>query len=521
MLPAPGSTLTVRDDDIGDVLANIGAFRPAGRGKGAGILSRMRGNESAAQMIRKYDEEGPGIVGFYLDLKADVIGLVDFEVQRWSSQGLDWQWDTHPAASSALANDLVGPNGERLPEFARHYARELEAVGEVGFAPVKTANGTRYRVLPIDPGSYEIVGKENGQPSVLGFKGSRTAKRPTSPEEAANREDWVEIPVDQIFRIYRPHPKWFAEPYTPLARALIDIRRYENASRALHRAVASQLINGGLLWFKGTANDLKPTQGANRRRVSNTGEGGRLGHLGIQIKSIMDAGERSLADYDETEVESAMFHPVVTAEVPPQFIDSGKAVDRDLLDVKQNALEDFARSVNIPMSVLVEGQGAAQRLLNEWLQDKTFKQTSIMPLARRVAAGLTVAFLHPRLRELQQREPGLFIDPKTNTAIPITDFRIWPNEASITQDEPDIADIKDAVKCGVANPDMWLDAIDGQRYKMERPAEVSDFDWWQMLQAKQARDFDYDTPTTQDDPALPEGEPIAARAAWWTSPWQP
>lgn len=503
MLPSPGAVFQPDRvlDDYGQVLAAVMPFQP--QQKRTGFLSKLRGQTSASEAIRKADEEGPGIVGFYLDLKADVTALVDYRIQRWDRVALEWTWDDHPAASSALATDLLGVNGERIDEFARHFAREMEAVGEVGFAPVEMDGMVRYRTLSLDPGSFEITEKnKDGTAKMLGFKGTRAAKRPAKGQES---HDWIEIPADSVIRILRPHPRWFAEPYTPLARALGDVRRYENATRALHRAVASQLINSGLLWFQGSHKDLVQPN-ANSGRNGRVNGQQRLGFLGQQIQGLMDAGERALTDYDETQVQSAMFHPIVSEEAPPQFINIGETVDPNLLDLKRDALEDFARDVNIPMSVLVEGQGAAQRLLNEWLQDKSFKQTSIMPDARRVGAGLTVAFLHPRLQRLAEREPRLFL--QDGQQIPVTDFRIYPDEASITQDEPEIDDIKHAVECGILSPEALIDALDGHRFRLDRPEGITDWDWWRMYHAESKNSDEVESPSPQ-----------ATTASVWSQPW--
>lgn len=522
--PAPQS-FSILDRD--KVIAAVTPLRVQAKGS---ILSRLGRNKSTSETIRQYDENGPGVVGFYLDLKADVTGLIKMRIQRWNRTTMEWEFHDHPAANAAIHKDLVGVNGERLPDFVRHFAREIEAIGEVGFVAVPAAGGTRYRVVSLDPGSYEVVKKVKGEATVLGFKGTRNTKEPKTADDLANADDWFEVNVADVHRIYRPHPRWWYEPYTPLTRSLKDIRRYDNAGRAIHRAIASQLINGGILWFKGSEKDLRalPRNGRNSEDgdVSN-----RLGWLAQQIKSLIDAGERSLVDYDEEEVMSAMFHPVVTDDSPPQYIDVGKPVDQSLMEVKQDALRDFARSVNVPMSVLVEGQGAAQRMLNEWLQDKAFKETAILPDARRVAGALTVAFLHPRLTQMKVRQPGLFTDDDGNE-IAVTDLRIWPDEAELIQEEPSLGDIQSAVELGVLSPEALVAALDAEQYALERPEGITDWDWWLTTRiattqaAAEVINQNIDQDPFNDPETLPIGttqpvdEPVAASAApsWWIQP---
>lgn len=526
MLPSPSNQFLADRvlDDFGEVTAAVGHIRKSSKGS---FLSRLRGQQTVVEAIRHADENGPGVVGFYLDLKSDVLGLLDFRLQQWDRVALKWQWSSHPAASSAIATDLVGTRGERLEDFARKFSRELETAGELGFAPIevpvpgRNPDGsqktvTRYGVFSLDKGSYEVLEKHkgSGKPKTIGFRGAADAKKPRSINDARADEDWVVVDADLIVRIYNPHPRWFSEPYTPLARALNDIRRFDNAGRAVHRGVVNQILNSGFLWFKGSPKDL--VQNIPQTRRNRGREEVQLGWLGEQINSILDAGERSLMDYEETDTRSALWHPIVTEEEPPRVIDAKQPIDPNLLNVKRDALEDFARSVNIPMSILIEGQGSAQRLLNEWLQDKAFKQTSVMPSARMVAGGLTVGFLHPRLRAVAARQPNLFIEQiadDVQVQIPETDFRIWPDETSITQDEPEIADVAEAVKAGVLRREAWSEALDGQDHFLELPDDVSEWDWFQTFNQRRAREYDHDVDQAEEQPST------RASVGWFADPF--
>lgn len=522
MIPEHQTKTLVRDR-IGNVLAAVGPLNSA-RAEGKGnLFGRLMGEQDVRTLIRRYDDEGPGIVGFYLDLKADMAGLCGYRIQFWSTTERRWIWADSTAAT-AILNDLRGPNGETTPDFVRMQTRELEAVGEVGLAEVPFGGGVRYRSVALDPGSYVVTQKDrDGNPLMLGFKGSKDA---VAPKPGVNSTDWFEVPFANVTRIWRPHNRWFDQPYTPLMRSLRDVRRFDNAGRAVHRAVASQLVMAGMMWFEGDEKDLTGFVQGNANGAASTEQARRLGYLGQAIQKLMEYGERHLGDIDEEMMSAASPYPFVS-KTPPQWVDMGRTLDPNLLDVKKDALEDFARDVNIPMSVLVDGQGAAQRLLNEWLQDKAFKQTAVLPDARRTAAGLTVAFLHTRLRALQNSQVGRELLSISGELAPVTNFRIWPDDSTITRDDPTITDITDAIKLGAIDTDALVEVLGMEEYRLNRPADVTGYEHWLAIQ-KSTSILDLDEPeeieeaetagiaatlNEDDDTETPD-----VISSWWTPP---
>lgn len=485
MFPLPGARVASRPPK--DFLAAVSGFRPEDKKKS--LMSRSFGGKSEIEQIRWYDENGPSVIGFYLDLKASMIRLVDYKVQVWDKEEADWVWSENPEVQAIPKKHLLGLHNESLHEIAAKIAREIEAVGEVGFAKiVKDDIVQGYTTVPLDPGSYEVLESDkDGYPLRIAVKMTRGAKGGRGVDYDSST-DFMVLDTENIHRVFKPHPRWLDEPFTPLVRALPDIRRYDNSGRALHRAIASVLLLARVLWFKGSKNDIARVKG----------QGHELGHLGHQLAQLTEFSERAITDYDETEIQSAMAYPIVSEE-PPQLIEIGKVIEPEILEVKKDALGDVARGLNIPMSVLVEGQGAAQRMLNEWLQDKAFKETAIFPLARLVANGLTACFLQPKLDELGYEGQA---------------YRIWPDEITITDEEPEdekpsLDQLLEAVCKGIISPRAFVEKAGlDESYLLDRPEGIDDWAWFQMI-AKIAE-------TEGEEPAAFEAR---ASAGWADRLW--
>jgi hypothetical protein len=439
--------------------------------KTGGLLGSKEGDKlTPSELIRRADANGPGVVGYYLDMVADLASRFGYEVQLWNPATGSFEWWNNPIVTSQVSGKLIGPQGERSTEFIRAMARDVAGVGEVGFAPVDVDAGIRYRVLPVDPGSYHVVSKkDDGTPLRLAFPGYEGMGKPKERQDEASQPGFLFIDADKVWRVYRPHPRFWAQPYSPLMRVLQDLRRFENASRAFHRAVASQLINAKILAIRASQRDLG--------HVSSDGKPGLSPGLASQINNLLDGFEHSLLDYEEEWASSAAPHLWVSSEdTPLELVDLGPVVDEGLQLAKEDALKDIARGLNVPQESIVNGIGSATRLLNEDNLREGIEE-AVRPLAALVANALTTAFLHPALRRLG---PDLMLSEE-GRSVAIEDVRIWPNQLSVTSDDPDIDDIFRAVEIGALEPQAITEALDQGHNAMQLPPGLTSFDWWQTF----------------------------------------
>jgi hypothetical protein len=452
----PGHTYTFSPPPP-DIQAAISTFKPTNRRRS--LMTRLADGKTAEQMIRDYDELGPGVVGYYLDLKAAMVSLIRWQVQKWDPDSYCWVSANEPIPNTSWATQFRGPRNESSTELIYRLARDVEAIGQVGIAKVVTVEGDRYEVLPLDSGGIEIL--KDGDPKILGFKRSKGAEKPKTVDAAYDSDDWTVVEENNLLRIFRRHPRWPNEPYSPLIRSLKEIRRYDNATRALHRPIASQLALAKVLFFKG-----HPKQFGSKRNGKF-----EFGFLGQQIDQMMEYGERAITDYEEDQVSSAMPYPLV-AEEEPKLIEVAKLVDPDLLDLKEDAVKDLARSWNIPHAIIMEGQGSATRMLNEVLQDEAFRATSIMPLAQLIADTVTAVFLRPWLHEANQTWDSVSLDP--------VQYRIWPVADDDTTPEPE--EVFGLLDRGVITPEYAAQILNVEEGILSRPADVTAWDWWCQYQ---------------------------------------
>lgn len=231
-----------------------------------------------------------------------------------------------------------------------------------------------------------------------------------------------------------------------------------------------------------------------------TVHGSRLGTLGDAIRSLVSSGKKHLDDLREEEVAGAMPHPWIS-KTAPKWIEIGRPFDKAAIESKRDALEDFARGQNIPMSVLVEGQGAGARLLNNIRQDEAFKETAIYPKIARVCNGLTGAFLRPILRAEGMAEED------------VGRYRVWFSKANL-ESKGDPEKIAAAVKGGVLVRLAWARALGREEDLLDLPEGVTEYE--HFITTLGRTDVFGELPATLDDVREAISKSTEQRAsAWW------
>ena len=469
-----------------DLTAAISNFRFEKRGS---LLSKLFPGKSAEQMVRLYDEVGPGLVGHYLDVKAAMVSTLRWQIQVWEPSTYSWVASKEPLPNTVWFNHFKGTKNESAKSLILLMARDIDSVGQVGLGETTNRQGqVRYEVLPLDAAAHERIGRK--QDNLIAFRKHPAAKKPRNVQEAVADDNWSVYDAGKVHRVFQRHPVWANEAYSPILRSLKEIRRYDNIQRAIHRVPASQLALSKLLWFPGRASDYGVAQGKSFK----------LGHLGRQISEILKYGERSITDYDEGDVASAMPYPIVS-ENKPELVEVAQAVDPLLLELKEDALKDLARSWNMPQAMITEGPGAAHRLLNEDLQKESFYEMSVMPLAQLIADGLTAVFLVPWLQANAAKFGQLEIEP--------TNYRIWPVIDKDSAIDPEY--VFEMVRLGIMTPEFAAELLNVMAGKLERPPGVTPWDQWLYLNG-----------TDGENPEEETADPVDVTAGlkeWMTKPY--
>lgn len=470
------------------IQAAVGPLQTAGKRKR--WFSGIRADWESS--LFDFDRHGPSFLGFYLDLVSEYPSMCDIIIQKWEDG--KWELDDSPQASVDLRG-LRGVNEER-PQLIARIIRLLELPGRMAWIPIEepldpddpdSETETRFAVVPVHVLEEK---KQNGIPFYLFME---------EPDLKPGQPGARLIPKENVKQIWRPDIEYPGMHWTPLQRAIPELRLFRNVQRTISRSAASKLLNADLLWIEGEASDLAV-------KVRNDGQGApgagrRLGYLGVALQKMIQAGKQNLDDIREENVAAAFPHPFVSPKEPKR-VKIGRPYDPEALAAKQDALTDFARGQNIPMSVLVEGQGAGARLLNNVKQDEAFKETSLFPKLGRACNGLTGVWLRP-LMEASGR--GAMAQ----------DRRVWFTKAAL-EPEGDPKQIGEAVNAGILTRQCWADSLGKGDKLLPLPDGVSEAEWLLAMKGGGAPAVPSASP--QDD-AVRERVALSREgiqaSAWW------
>ena len=480
-------TASLARDADSVVTAAVGPMRNV---EAKGWFGGSSGDVKAKQeQVLHYDKNGPGFVGFYLDLYSTLAAEFPLVIQEY----VDGRWQlAQGGRPGELLAEIKGV-GEDQKQFHQANCRAFKAVGEVAFWP--NANGHAngwHRDLPHTIKSHGKHPTMKGRPNVYLCESSPGVAKEYKPDAAPPSGLHV-VPYAQMRRVWAPDTEYSSLPTSSLFRILSDIRRYETFNRNVQRSGTAALLLAGLLWIEGDAKDVV---GSPSPMAQSSAEAA-LGPLGKQIRSLMKAAQRNVDDTDERQVASAMAHPFVY-KTKPERVEIGKAVDPGMLQAKADALADAARGVDGPMSAIVEGQGAAQRLLNEWKQDSAINQAALS-LSARVALSYGPALLDPRLTDEERGR-----------------FRVFVDESALDNEETDSSEDLSLWEKGVITRDALarrrgVDPAD----MLPLPDGVTDYEHW--LASTGSRDVvDNEVADAPVTPAAPEdGATVASASPWW------
>ena len=434
--------------------------------------------------IVAYDRHGPGFVGFYLDLYSTIAGEIPLMLAH-TPDGATTPERFEGGRANALLAGIRGVDVDQQ-EFHQQNCRQMEAVGEIALWPhEKGPDSGWHTALP------HIVTSHGKHPTKKGLPAAYDV--PLVYGGKFGDGNAIRVPYTHMRRIWRPDITYRLDAYSPLFRILNDIRRFQTLNRGIQRRAAALIILQGLLWIEGDASDVVPQPD---KQTGNANK--RLGPLGKQIQSLLKSAQRNSDDVDEKLAASAFPHPFVYGN-EPKHIEFGSAIPERVLEGKRDALEDSARGVSGPMSAIVDGQGAAQRLLNEWRQETAVMQAAAN-LSRRVASGYTKAILAKQLTEDEQARG----------------VHVTVDMSAVTVEETDSDDDFAMWRAGaISLPELRRRRGVDESAALGVPEGVTEFDLWQAQ-------FSADI---AEDPAVDESvedtEMRATAAASWFDDFYP
>lgn len=385
-----------------------------------GDIADIRNPTPAQARIRKYDREGPGILGATLDIPAGLSTHVRLVVRRRTPTG--WVVSDDPAANFILA--MWKGRHESQSQLFRKLIRSLDGVGEV------------YQVREQDPADKSWYYELHSTSSIVA-KPDGTAVLKLRPNARPNSRWQRTIDQRHVEHLYTADNEWPGLAWTPMHRALGHIEDYRKALRTVGRNLDSQLAMNGILWAKAV-----------------TGGSTWIDKVKSWTKAAID---------DDSGIEAVSPFLLETVE-KPEWLDVGRADHEDQLLAADKAVMAFAQSVDVPTKMVLEGPGAANHwndiAIGDWLADFTMH-----PRLERAAQMVYTAHWRPWAKVLGLVEGNL------------DDYQIWFDDASIRGKTDRTPDIFKAWDRGIANAQAVADAIGlTPEQVLELPDAVAEFD---------------------------------------------
>lgn len=268
----------------------------------------------------------------------------------------------------------------------------------------RRVTGERFQVRELDPASMTIHHSVYGPTAIERLKDGASYLIKDSPGDKGRK-----VAAQDVRRMWWPDPNYPAMAWSPLWAGLDDLKRYHLLGKVISRTASSALLARGIIW------------------VPKEGLGKMVTHKGKQRRELLaqyyDAANDKLHAADDSVaavVPYAMYYGNDFKE--PSLITFPVAFDGNLLGLRSEALESFARSADLPSSLVVNGgpgSGTAggstgMNHITDLLVDRRYFDHTVAPQIDAVLHwDLTNGYLRPALAaaaqaEVFQDEPSLY-----------------------------------------------------------------------------------------------------------------
>lgn len=306
--------------------------------------------------IEQIDIHGPGFVGWWLDNRSTLVSQTPVII---TVDGVILT-DEHP--EYRLLNSLLSHFRNQLETQVQIFfrlARILSTYGEVWIGRMQNYGWSVW-----------------ARKELSVYKDSPYAVNPVTGEKQ---------PVE-IQKRWIPSPHNFMVPYTPLTRAIPEIRRYRSAVHAQVADADSRLVSNGMLFF--------PEEGY-------TQTGARAAEQKMTEYVRLAQARRADQRYLPGSQDPSTLAPFPMTGPPPNHVTLARRLDSVLIELEKKALEAFARAVNIPLKLLVEGPGTA-KYSNEDAIIQAYIRDDIQPLVNHIIGMIEDIYLRPTVQRANE-----------------------------------------------------------------------------------------------------------------------
>lgn len=383
--------------------------------------------------VIKYDREGPGIVGYYLDTVALLASLCPLVPAERDSNGR-WVRSDDPVLHAIAA-------GYRTPLFEQHelvstHVRAREGVGEA------------WIVWSADIGWHIVT-----VPNVTSVSGSNGTIQWTDLYGITRK-----TPGEQVYKSWLPDPWQPWLPTSPVRRALPNVKRIHAALRSQIRAADSRLTTNGMIAFP-DENEMRPLRTDDQ-------------------EAPLDGVDQIVADYLQLSQAAFTDDDTVAAHVPFPYIGPkadviqfGRDIDERAMEMETAGVEGFARDVNFPAQLLTKGPGEANHW-NEWILQEVQQQMGLAPKLMPVCADITTVYFRPMVARVRGQVGGWDKDPAR--------VRLEPDYSFLASKPDKSAGAIEAFRNGIIDRAECLESL-GYDEVMELPQGLTEYEHWQIV----------------------------------------
>lgn len=342
-----------------------------GRQRGRAIDSRFLGAYQDWQDWARRYVRTLGAARFASSIVSDTCSRCELLIEERDGQG-DWG-ETNEGRLTGVMDAYRNEHlGQGPKDLVRAHSHHYQVAGEMVQVTVDGDAGIDYRI-------YSIRACDFNKPK----HGDVTIR--DVPNGTVRAGTAYIVPASQVVRFWMPDEEWPGLATSPMAAGMEDLHRYAAIVRYMRREAESKLALGKkLMWTPGEAHDDKRAPDDRLSRVQ---------------RDYLDMAKIGLDD--DSDIRAAVPPELHWKKEwgPPQMVDLTTPFDKDLLAGGQAALEDFARGINLPSSVVTSGGSANQNHWNEWLIDERFFDSGIAWVMNAIThRDVTRTFLWPLLR---------------------------------------------------------------------------------------------------------------------------
>lgn len=252
----------------------------------------------------------------------------------------------------------------------------------------RRVTGERYQVRELDPATMTVTHSVYGPLAVERLKDSTYLIKDRQNDKGRR------VGAQDVRRMWWADPDWPLQPWSPLWAGLSDLERFHLLGRVISRTASSALLARGVFWV--------PKEGLGRM-VTHRGKQRRE----LQAGYYDAANDKLHADDDSVAaiVPYMMFYG--NDFKSPELIKFDVPFDGNLLPMRAEALESFARAADLPSALLINGGtgggqaegGGRMNHITDLLVDRRYFDHTVAPQVDAVMhADLTEHYFRPALR---------------------------------------------------------------------------------------------------------------------------